>query len=102
MLASRTFALAAIVRSVDLKRREVRAGAVSVALPESMAASYGDAIRAVAPTLRLVSVASTPSDLSEAEVLLHGFWWEGPDVGTLISAMPRLRWVHSTGAGSMT
>jgi phosphoglycerate dehydrogenase-like enzyme len=76
---------------------------VEIVLPRSFAESHGESIASVAPgRLRLVPVegaAATLPDLSSDEVLLHGFWYGLPIVEEVLARMPRLRWLHSTGAG---
>jgi phosphoglycerate dehydrogenase-like enzyme len=70
---------------------------IEVVLPHHLARDFGDQIEhAASGEVRLVATGGH-DDVSNGEVAVSG-WYERP-FGEVLAAMPRLRWIHSTGSG---
>jgi phosphoglycerate dehydrogenase-like enzyme len=70
---------------------------IGIVLPHDFARDFGARIEeAGSGRVRLLPTAGH-DDVSEGEIAVSG-WYERP-FGDILAAMPRLRWIHSTGAG---
>jgi phosphoglycerate dehydrogenase-like enzyme len=76
---------------------------VQIILPEWLADRYGAQILDTAgDRIELLPVNEKEpekTDISQAKVALHGFWYGPTRFSSLAPAMPRLQWIHITGAG---
>ena len=74
----------------------------TIALAERLAAEYGERIRAAARgDVRLLPLRGEHGEagLDEAEIAVYGGYEGALPFRDLIDRMPRLAWIHSTGAG---
>jgi phosphoglycerate dehydrogenase-like enzyme len=75
---------------------------VVVVLSESLRGADADAVAAVSPRVRVafVSPSGEPrDDVADAEVAFRGGGLMPPGLRRLLPRMPRLRWIHTLGAG---
>jgi phosphoglycerate dehydrogenase-like enzyme len=76
---------------------------VQIILPEWLADRYAAQIRDTGgDRIELLPVDEndpTKIDISQAQVALHGFWYGSTRFSSLRPGMPKLRWIHVTGAG---
>jgi phosphoglycerate dehydrogenase-like enzyme len=73
-----------------------------IALARPLAERHGPRIQAVAPAaVRLLPLRGDPgeADLEEVEIAVYGRFEGSLSFAALAAAMPKLRWIHSTGAG---
>ncbi len=76
---------------------------VQIILPEWLADRYAAQIRDTGgDRIELLPVDEndpTKIDISQAQVALHGFWYGSTRFSSLRPGMPKLQWIHVTGAG---
>src|SRR5260370_22104182 len=76
---------------------------VEIVLPEWLHNRYGAQIRETEGSrIHLLPVDEKEparTDISQAQVALHGFWYGPTRFSSLVPALPRLQWIHITGAG---
>ncbi len=83
--------------NISCKVVSVQTSSLIVVVDEPDMYEYRELVAEKAPDIRLIlceDPASPPEDIAEAEILLT--WRPHPNV---LKGMPRLKWIHSTGAG---